>query len=215
MVSSSSLVRPYAKATGDALLSLCADRGNIQAWDEFLLRFDALVTNTARRVARRYTRPYPELCDDLAQQVYLKLNDHEARVLRQFVPTHEGACFGFLKVVTANVVHDYFRSKTQDLPENLPEDLPDARQHQDPVLFREIDDFLRREVRALDRQIFWLHYRQGMTAGEIAAVPGVNLTIKGVESLLKRMRDLVCKEFSGSQKKAASAAAPEGGTEIL
>jgi hypothetical protein len=35
--------------------------------------------------------------------------------------------------------------------------------------------------------VFWLYYRAGCSAAEIAAVPGIDLTAKGVESLLLRM----------------------------
>jgi RNA polymerase sigma-70 factor, ECF subfamily len=38
-----------------------------------------------------------------------------------------------------------------------------------------------------DRIVFWLYYRQGYTAGEIAGLPAVALTVKGVESLLYRL----------------------------
>jgi DNA-directed RNA polymerase specialized sigma24 family protein len=42
-----------------------------------------------------------------------------------------------------------------------------------------------------DRTIFWLHYRQGLTATQIAAIPTLNLTVKGVESTLWRLKELV------------------------
>ena len=36
------------------------------------------------------------------------------------------------------------------------------------------------ETRDRDRKIFWLYYRQGMTAKEIAGLPQIGLTLKGV-----------------------------------
>jgi RNA polymerase sigma-70 factor (ECF subfamily) len=38
-----------------------------------------------------------------------------------------------------------------------------------------------------DRVMFWLYYRQGYTAEEIARLPAIGLTAKGVESALRRV----------------------------
>jgi RNA polymerase sigma-70 factor (ECF subfamily) len=36
-------------------------------------------------------------------------------------------------------------------------------------------------------RIFWLHYRVGLSARNIADLPGIGLTTKGVESILLRI----------------------------
>jgi DNA-directed RNA polymerase specialized sigma24 family protein len=38
-----------------------------------------------------------------------------------------------------------------------------------------------------DRQIFWLHHRQGFTAQEIASIPHFKLGTKGMESVIHRL----------------------------
>jgi RNA polymerase sigma-70 factor (ECF subfamily) len=38
-----------------------------------------------------------------------------------------------------------------------------------------------------DRALFWLYYRQGFTAEEIAGMTAIGLTAKGVESALRRV----------------------------
>ena len=38
-----------------------------------------------------------------------------------------------------------------------------------------------------DRAFFWLYYREGFTAEEIAGLPDAGLTAKGVESALRRI----------------------------
>ncbi len=206
------LARDYSKLTSDELLGLCADRGNAQSWDEFLRRFHPLVMATIRRVARRYTEPHLDLCDDLAQQVYLKLSAHDARLLREFEPRHEGAAFGFIEVVTANLVHDYFKGKGRvPRDEIAPVDLPGPDDTNGPVLMREIDDFLKQRVRDIECQIFWLYYRHGMTAKEIAAIPAIGLTTKGVESVLVRLRQLIRAELSDRQRKPPTEIVSEEG----
>jgi RNA polymerase sigma-70 factor, ECF subfamily len=47
------------------------------------------------------------------------------------------------------------------------------------------------ETKDRDRTIFWLYYRQGMTAKEITGLPGIGLSLKGVESALHRLVKLV------------------------
>jgi RNA polymerase sigma factor (sigma-70 family) len=63
------------------------------------------------------------------------------------------------------------------------------------VLLQEID----RELRELlpdrfgvrDRTIFWLHYRDGLRASEIASIPGIRLSPRGVEKVLLRVSHLM------------------------
>jgi RNA polymerase sigma factor (sigma-70 family) len=209
-------VQRYTDITADELLILCADRGDAPAWDEFLRRFNPLILGTAWRIAKLYTKTQPALCEDLAQQVYLKLNAQDRRLLREFKPTHEGASFGFLQRVTTNVVHDNFKGKKRFFAEELKENsegMPENHDHR--VMLGEIDDFLRCGVKEHERHIFWLHYRHGMTSREIASIPSMGLSLKGVESALKRVRDLVVAEFTGVPKESAPGNRFQGRTEIL
>jgi RNA polymerase sigma-70 factor, ECF subfamily len=119
--------------TAEELLALCVDGGNVRAWEEFLRRFHPLVVATARRTARRYTPVAHDLCDDLAQDVYLKLNADGARLLREFVPRHAGAAFGYLSVLTANVVHDYFKRKGRARRPEVSADYLEAPPPADPA----------------------------------------------------------------------------------
>ena len=58
------------------------------------------------------------------------------------------------------------------------------------MLYAEMDERMRSNpnvVTERDRAIFWLYYRQGLTAEEIAGLPAVTLSAKGVESVLRRV----------------------------
>ena len=66
------------------------------------------------------------------------------------------------------------------------------------VLFAELDRMLRAAPGAAaerDRTLFWLYYLQGLTADEIAALPGSELSAKGVESALRRVTTWLRKEM--------------------
>lgn len=55
------------------------------------IRFHDLIVRIARRTAERYTVGSSDLCDELVQEVYLRLFANDCRLLREFVPRHEGA----------------------------------------------------------------------------------------------------------------------------
>lgn len=151
----------------------------------------------------------PSRIDDLVQDTYLKLCSNGARILRDFEFRHADALFGFLKVVAANVVNDHFKllnrvkrgagTKSQE-PGGL-ESIPAASQAdtlwptERGILLNEIDDLLRSratdEGHERDRTIFWLYYRQGLSARAIASIPSVGLSTKGVESAIARLTRLV------------------------
>jgi RNA polymerase sigma-70 factor (ECF subfamily) len=195
--------KPYPREeTAEELFRACTDTRDSGAWDRFLRRFQALIMATIVRTARHYTTVYAELSDDLAQEVYLKLSAHGAEVLRRFEPRYPGAIFAYLRVIAANVVHDHFRSKwlnTTDT-EASAESQPSPHELEWRLMLRDIDNVLRKQAAKRDRQIFWLYYRQGMSAKEIAAIAVFDLTVKGVESVLIRLNRLVRKTLGKSER---------------
>ncbi len=188
------------------LLQKCAS-GDPIAWEEFIARFHPLIARTVVRTARKWGVNDPAVFDDLIQEVYLKLCSDQCRILTRFTAHDENAIYGFLKVVTINSVHDIRKAdqaskrgsgKARD---PLPEDLPSTagsfggpKQMERQVLLREVEACLESTsgtVSARDRAIFWMYYRDGLTASAIAALPTIGLTTKGVESLLLRLTRLV------------------------
>jgi RNA polymerase sigma-70 factor (ECF subfamily) len=189
---------PQAESPED-LLQRCADMDDTEAWETFLVRFNPLIEATVVRIIRRYGSDGAGLRDDLVQDVYAKLCANRAKVLRDFEPRYPGAVFGFVRVIAANVVHDYFKSrqgKYQADATPLPDNLAAPDEAGWLLLIRDIDDVFRQaSVSARDRQIFWLYYRHGMSAKEIAAIASLKLTTKGVESVIVRLKDLIRKAF--------------------
>ena len=82
------------------------------------------------------------------------------------------------------------------------------------IVLREIDECLEANLeeatKARDRSIFWLYHKQGMTAGSIAEIPGVGLTVKGVESVLHRLTTLVRSIMAERYVPRAAAPAAKG-----
>jgi RNA polymerase sigma-70 factor (ECF subfamily) len=137
-------------------------------------------------------------------------------------------------MITASVGTDHFRRMRAEKrggrshsvplePHLTVEDVSDARATaavEWPSLIAQLDGLLLlypNTVSARDRNLFWLYYRQGLTADAISRIPAISLSAKGVESALQRLtrllRETIVKgkpkrEFS--QKKLPLAAKRKG-----
>jgi RNA polymerase sigma-70 factor (ECF subfamily) len=195
----------YAAFSPEKLVRACAQTGDAAAWEEFVRRFHRLIATVVLRTARRWGETSTHIVDELIQDTYLKLCAHNARLLRSFTPEHPGAAYGYIKVLTANLVHDHFKlSRSQkrgggvetDSTEiasdfGRPRGLTEAEILERDLLIQEIDSCLRSLDRGpnarRDCRIFWLYYRVGLTASAIAALPTIALSTKGVESTILRL----------------------------
>jgi RNA polymerase sigma-70 factor (ECF subfamily) len=194
----------YSSLSAKDLVKACAGSSDQVAWDEFFRRFHPLIATVVLRTARHWVEPPHQLIDDLIQDTFLKLCDHDSRMLRTFEFRRDDAFFGFLKKVAANVAHDHFKAgwtlkrgadKTDPIPEQGDPEPADAGRSSSngverAVLLRQVGEIMDRVFTGDDKkrncQIFWLHHRHGMSASEIAALP-YGLNTKGVETLLRRM----------------------------
>jgi RNA polymerase sigma-70 factor (ECF subfamily) len=92
------------------LAKLCAHSAEVLEWEELVVRCSPLTTVVAKRIARLWVSdPSPAIIDDIVQEVFLKLCEHDRRILRGFEPRGEDSFFGLLRLVTASVTNDYFR----------------------------------------------------------------------------------------------------------
>jgi RNA polymerase sigma-70 factor (ECF subfamily) len=222
---SASPVLDYTTVPASELIRACVDE-DAAAWQEFIRRFNRIIAITSYRAARRWGEDSEAVVDDLTQETYLKLCADGARVLREFDSPHRDAIFAFLKVVTANVANDYFKRLHAGKRggSQVDEPLDDEEQAggvaapassasmERAVLLNEVDGCLCAvapvETQDRDRTIFWLYYRQGLTAKEIVELPSIGLSLKGVESTLHRLTQLVrthlvksCRGESGGAEK--------------
>jgi RNA polymerase sigma-70 factor (ECF subfamily) len=198
----------HSKLSAQELVQLCLESGDEAAWAEFVRRFHPLIAGVVIKRVRRRINPVPSVIDDLVQDTYLKLCTNNFKALREFDFQHENALFGFLKVIAANVVEDHFRGshsqkrgsgrEEEDL-ETVSATIPASTGFSDEVereiLMGEIKQCLETQSAepnsVRDCAIFWLYYRQGLTAKAISQLPAVGLTVKGVESTLFRLTRLV------------------------
>jgi RNA polymerase sigma-70 factor (ECF subfamily) len=209
-----------SRTTVNDLAKACAHSADAAEWGEFVRRCAPLASLVALRIGRMWvSAPSPATVDDIVQEVFLKLCEQERRILRDFEPRGEDSFLGLLRTVSASVANDYFRriystkrgGKVVTMPLGDDDALapldgagPVARMHRSALL-AELDEKLRSAPETIaerDRALFWLYYRQGYTAEEIARLPAAGLTAKGVESALRRvtvwLRDEVGHKRPGS-----------------
>jgi RNA polymerase sigma factor (sigma-70 family) len=133
----------------------------------------------------------------------MKIFANSAKLLGDFKPHCDGAIFGYLKRITINLVHDHFRhvnrisggaqvTEEGDVYlQNRPDPQDAAKMLERKLLIEKIEKILT-EITGpegeRDRRIFWLYHRQGLTAEEIAKLLRNGLGVKGVESVLHRLK---------------------------
>jgi RNA polymerase sigma-70 factor, ECF subfamily len=200
----------YSDLTPIQLVEKCAGSNDAELWREFIHRFQPVVAGAVLRAARPFADPPPrQVLDDLIQDTYLKLCENDCRMLRSFRPQSENSIYGYLKVVASNIVRDHFKSELAEKRGAGQIDAIEEPFEIDPktkgpdgeapiyrnVLLQEIDNALQKVTAGKDQKrkcmIFWLRHRQGLTAGEIAALPSIGLSTEGVESVLLRLTILV------------------------
>lgn len=202
---------PYSSLSAVGLVQKCAHSKDADAWRELVRRFHPVIAAAVLRTARWWCEPSRQLVDDLIQDTYFKLCNDDCRLLRSFHPEHSNSIYGFLQVMAANVVHDHFKAEragkrgagrhTESLSERVQSE-PRARvtaaggsgAMERQILLRQIDEVLTHLTagpeQTRNRMIFFLYYRQGLTANEIASLP-LRLTTKGVESILARLTHMI------------------------
>jgi RNA polymerase sigma-70 factor (ECF subfamily) len=204
---------PNHDLSATELVRACADSADPEIWKDFVSRFQPTIAGVALRTARRWGESSPLVVEDLVQETFAKLCADGSRLLRDFEPLHPDSFFGYLKVITSRVVHDYFKRihAVRREPDTPLASLPLAGEAVDPAAENQIErEALVGEIERWlahfplgptadrDRRIFWLYYRAGMSARAIAALPGIGLSVKGVESTIFRLTRLVRSQMAGS-----------------
>jgi RNA polymerase sigma-70 factor (ECF subfamily) len=195
----------YRSISIEELVRLCSSSGDAAAWEEFVRRFHRLIAVVVLRTASRFGVSSVQVVDDLIQETYLKLCGDNCRILRDFNQRHPDAFLGYVRVVTANVVRDHFKSslagkrgvnQVQEIGDSFTPMAPidsagSPMTIERGVLIKEIQRHLDTCIVGPDqdrkKMIFWLYYRVGLSASAIAVLPGVSLSTKGVESIIQRI----------------------------
>lgn len=191
------------------------------AWELFAERAQRLIAPAIVRGLRQCgVVPTREVVDDLVQDTFLKLCENNLSALRRFRGERPEALIAYLKIVACNVARDHARASLADkrgsgrvagaADEVMAGALDPATERgaaDTRILLEEIDRCLTASEAAAgarDRSIFWLYYRQGLTARAIAELPSIGLSQKGVESTIYRLTRMVRDLVEGDRVEKAS-----------
>lgn len=177
------------------LIQRCVD-ADPDAWDEFMRRYNKLITNVVFRTVRSYTGPTTTLVEDLVHDTYLRLFSRDYAALRDFNSEHENAIFGYLKRITSSVVIDHFRKASNRPISLVPIDsvqIPDQRWNAnrnnriDIEKMRQcLKELLREDPDGECDLAIFDYDMSGCTAREIAQM--LNMTVRKVDNRLARIR---------------------------
>jgi len=190
------------------LIRACASSNNEIPWTEFIRRFHGVIAGAVLRTARQWGEPSRAQVEDLIQDTYLKLCEDNSRLLASFRPRHEDAIYGFLKVVTANVVRDHFKSalaakrgasQTEAIVETVQIDKQTGTNHALDVAtqrlqLEQIDKVLRQVAAGNDRKEtddLLASPSAGIYCSRDRVHPSLGLTTEGVESVLMRLSHMI------------------------
>jgi len=183
-----------------------------EVWQELLDRIHPVLLRIARNVAHSSGLDRPEDIDDLVQEICLKIS-HPSSLRAIRLPSDDKQADRYFRATAANAARDALKTRfackrgehvTISMEDHLTElaDSVAAPAIEREILFRQIDELL--EANASERAIFWLYFREGLTSKEIASIPAVGLTSKGVESALQRMTSSLRNRLNPSGETKAS-----------
>jgi DNA-directed RNA polymerase specialized sigma24 family protein len=195
------------------LVRECGERlTDRELWREFQARFQGLIFIYVMRSLRfrSIKEDAAGIVPDLTQEVYLRLVQHDGRVLRFFKGTTEFSVRAFLARISASVVHDHRKHAGRDkrVAQVVPIDSARAAESAGKKSL-DIPDFDRSRLSSIlswidmerviegepdqrnarrNALIFQLHYINGFDSAEIARFPGFGLTRSGIQAILTRLR---------------------------
>jgi RNA polymerase sigma-70 factor, ECF subfamily len=199
----------YSSLSLKDIVFLCAGPCDNEAWEEFISRVGKPIRLTIMRTVSLWSAPSRSLVEDLIQATYLKLWEGGRQLLREFAIQRPEAILGYLKRTAANATHDHFKRgqshtsgggkphlSTSDVDARAGKEIEGSQERIAlGVFLNEIDELLKRFLtgpdQERDRTIFWLYFRQGMSTKEIASLPTIGLSAKGVGSVIERLKHSV------------------------
>lgn len=195
----------FSNLSDQELLRVCRETNDPAAWAEFVRRFQRSVAGAVLAALRRVGDRSAD-ADDFIQETFLKCSVDKGHLFSNFDFRHPSSLRNFLAVVARNVVHAHYRAQNaQKRDAQLTDQFQEeSEQPADMHTRGEARVYLQLFLNDIERHlavctegpaqqrnriVFWLHHREGLTAAEIAILPDVSLTVKGVESLLHRIKE--------------------------
>lgn len=191
-------LRDDPSMTDQKLVELCCLSASAGEWSEFVRRFRPVLASAIRGKLQARGRATPEVIDEYVQQTFLRLCDRDFHALRLVSRVEPAAIRAYLRAMACNIVIDHARKLPQETA--LDDSMPGDRSFSDKFVlvnqvFRLLENCVAGDPKR-DRLIFGLYYRTGLTSANIAKLPGMGLSQKGVESRLLRLSECIRRQVA-------------------
>jgi RNA polymerase sigma-70 factor (ECF subfamily) len=199
------------------ILKSCLESRQPQDWESFILATRNLIAATVSRTLRQWSSPNSQIIEDLTQDVYLLLCKDKFLALQRFRAERPEALAAYLRVISSSVAVDHLRSSSavkrgkgkaaEPLEAADHQPVESNREHEFHLFLLDVERCLESQgqLEERDRAIFWMYYRHGFTARAIADMSSLQLTLKGVESVILRTTNRVKECLSAAPRPALTA----------
>lgn len=201
----------YSSLSLKDIVYLCANPRDDEAWEELVSRVDKPIALTIMRTLWG-ERSLAEV-QDLRQSTYMKLCKDGCCLLRDIAIKcpDDNKILRYIRKTAATTTLDRLKHyKSQKCGGDRPHVSTDDVDPEDPwkqerieyqTLLTEIDGHLKHCLtgpdQKRDRTIFWFYFLQGMSTEEIASVPTIGLTAKGVGAVIERLKHCIREQIVG------------------
>jgi RNA polymerase sigma factor (sigma-70 family) len=174
------------------ILQQCLEGGTNAQWESFVRLAQPPVAAAVLRSLSR-SSSHREVADDLIQETFLKIFADNFRVLRNFRGRGHAELRAYLKIIASSIVMDYFRSGKARALLNIEEikgNIPSTEPPHGDIVRKQLLDHVEKCLTRTDsrsRRLFWLYHRDGLLPREIAALPGMELGLSGIETAIYRL----------------------------
>jgi RNA polymerase sigma-70 factor (ECF subfamily) len=189
---------------------ICRQGDDSDSCELFFTYLTPLIRRVTFRVAQQFNAAADT--DDIVQDVIVKLIER-GKDLLDSVPRSAPRTTAYFAVMAANTARDYFRARcaerrsagrTVTLDEGIAATIGVAALDvsvEQEFWMEQIERCLHANRR--ERSVFRLYYRQGFTAKELAAIPALEMTVKGVESMIRRIATKIRECINAENKETA------------
>ena len=205
-----------------ALIKKCAESlENQSTWLEFIRRFDRHIKLSVLRAYRLLSinlsqrEILNEDIRDLVQEVYIRLVKNNCKVLKRFKPKYDHALYGYLSIICASVVKDFFKKfsrlkrrvyiesiderptiiqKNKLITNSMPSFIgsnPEKRVIAKDLLQKVKSHFNSANSTKENRRkelLFQLYFIHGMSIKDISRIKGLNISHSNANIIIWRMK---------------------------
>lgn len=222
----------YSQLSNTELVRFCGQKPlDREAWMTFVQRFDGRIRLVVYRELKNKTKAENDsqlrlILDDLVQEVYVRLFEHQARALREFIGKNENSIYHYLGMIAKNTVLNYLVKRGAQKRQAFEQSLDSFKQYsthgdflllheaKQPVknnveesiqflgLVEEVEAILNKSFKEKKRiryqLLFRLYFIEGLAVETIQKTFFMELSKKRINNMIAEIKKILKKGLSAS-----------------